>query len=60
MDVYEREIHNYEKGEPGVVIAADTVIVNRDGRVLEKPKSFEDHLAMLKGLRDTGGHQVGC
>ncbi|RPB20816.1 septum formation protein, partial [Terfezia boudieri ATCC MYA-4762] len=58
QEVYIRELDNKEKGEPGVVIAADTVIVDKDGRVLEKPKSREDHLGMLKALRDCGGHQV--
>ena len=53
-----RELDNTEKGEPGVVIAADTVVVTNDGRILEKPRSRDEHLAMLKSLRDGGGHQV--
>ena len=58
QEVYVRELDNTEKGEPGVVIAADTVVVTNDGRILEKPRSRDEHLAMLKSLRDGGGHQV--
>uniref|UniRef100_L7JLS4 Septum formation protein Maf n=1 Tax=Pyricularia oryzae (strain P131) TaxID=1143193 RepID=L7JLS4_PYRO1 len=41
-----------------LVISADTVIVTRDGRILEKPRSENDHIAMLKHLRDTEVHRV--
>jgi MAF protein len=44
--------------DPDVVIAADTVIVTRDGRILEKPRSEADHVRMLKLLRDTRVHRV--
>lgn len=44
--------------DPELVIAADTVIVSRDGRVLEKPRSEADHVRMLKYLRDTRVHRV--
>ncbi|PHH72505.1 hypothetical protein CDD82_5935 [Ophiocordyceps australis] len=44
--------------DPDLVIAADTVIVTRDGRILEKPRSAADHVAMLKHLRDTEMHRV--
>jgi MAF protein len=44
--------------DPAVVIAADTVIVTRDGSVLEKPRSEEDHVRMLRRLRDTRSHRV--
>ncbi|KAF1944685.1 Maf-domain-containing protein [Clathrospora elynae] len=57
-DVYKTEINNTERGEPGIVIAADTIIVSHDGRILEKPRSEADHIAMLKMLRDQGEHKV--
>ncbi len=41
-----------------LVVAADTVIVTRAGQVLEKPRSEEDHVRMLKHLRDTRVHRV--
>ncbi|PHH67316.1 hypothetical protein CDD81_79 [Ophiocordyceps australis] len=44
--------------DPDLVIAADTVIVTRDGRILEKPRSAADHVGMLKHLRDTEMHRV--
>ncbi len=44
--------------EVDVVVAADTVIVTRAGRILEKPRSAEDHVRMLKHLRDTRVHRV--
>ncbi|KAH8682199.1 threonyl-tRNA synthetase-like protein [Xylariales sp. PMI_506] len=56
MDVYTLELE--EGREPDVVIAADTVIVTRDGRILEKPPSEQAHIRMLKHLRDTRVHRV--
>ncbi|KAI9743877.1 MAG: hypothetical protein M1818_002611 [Claussenomyces sp. TS43310] len=44
--------------EPALVIAADTVIVAADERILEKPRSEADHVAMLKLLRDQKVHKV--
>lgn len=44
--------------DPELVIAADTVIVSKDGRVLEKPRNETDHVRMLKHLRDTRVHKV--
>lgn len=44
--------------DPDLVIAADTVIVSKAGRVLEKPRSEADHREMLKHLRDTRVHKV--
>ncbi|KAI0847132.1 hypothetical protein F5Y00DRAFT_254236 [Daldinia vernicosa] len=44
--------------DPDLVIAADTVIVTRDGNVLEKPSSEADHIRMLRLLRDTRTHRV--
>ena len=58
MDVYKREIDNEDKGEPAIIIAADTIIVSHDGRILEKPRSEAHHLAMLKMLRDQQEHKV--
>ncbi|KAI0150007.1 Maf/Ham1 [Hypoxylon sp. NC0597] len=44
--------------DPDLVIAADTVIVTRDGAILEKPASQEAHIKMLRYLRDTRSHRV--
>ncbi|KAL2756749.1 hypothetical protein ACRALDRAFT_1075588 [Sodiomyces alcalophilus JCM 7366] len=44
--------------DPDLVIAADTVIVSRDGRILEKPRSEADHVRMLRLLRDSVSHHV--
>ncbi|KAI4610332.1 uncharacterized protein J4E92_007597 [Alternaria infectoria] len=57
-DVYKTEINNRERGEPAIVIAADTIVVSHAGRILEKPKSEADHIATLKMLRDEGAHKV--
>lgn len=56
--VYGAEINNTVLGEPAIVIAADTVIVSYDGVIMEKPRSEEHHLAMLKELRDGPPHKV--
>lgn len=60
MDVYETALANQLASipEPDLVIAADTVIVTRDGKVLEKPRSEAEHIRMLKHLRDTRVHRV--
>ncbi|KAF1971574.1 Maf-domain-containing protein [Bimuria novae-zelandiae CBS 107.79] len=57
-EVYSREINNEAKGEPAIVIAADTIIISAKGRILEKPRNPQDHLDMLKMLRDEGAHKV--
>jgi MAF protein len=44
--------------DPDLVIAADTVIVTRDGVILEKPSSEQAHKRMLRHLRDTRTHRV--
>lgn len=44
--------------EPSLVISADTVIVTRDGRILEKPRNEAEHIRMLKHMRDTRVHKV--
>ncbi|EGX95453.1 acetylserotonin methytransferase-like protein, putative [Cordyceps militaris CM01] len=60
LNVYQRslETHLNSIPDPDLVIAADTVIVTRDGRILEKPRSEADHIAMLKLLRDSRVHRV--
>lgn len=58
LDVYRKEIDNEEKGEPAIIIAADTVVVSHNGQILEKPKSEMEHVQMLKMLRDEGVHKV--
>jgi septum formation protein len=57
--VYEKEILNEEKGEPGLILAADTIVVDTAaGTILEKPRSEAQHIAMLKSLRDNRDHKV--
>lgn len=57
MDVYQKEVDS-DRGEPALVIAADTIVVSRSGEIMEKPRSEADHIMMLKMLRDTGIHKV--
>jgi len=58
MAVYEREVENESKGEPALIIGADTIVVGHFGEILEKPRSEAEHIGMLKMLRDTGMHKV--
>ena len=60
LDVYETllQTHLASIPDPDVVIAADTIIVTRDGRILEKPRSEVEHIRMLKHMRDTRMHKV--
>lgn len=58
LAVYRQEADNAEKSEPGLIIAADTIVVNAMGEILEKPRSEVQHITMLKSLRDTGVHHV--
>ncbi|KAI1609075.1 septum formation protein [Exophiala viscosa] len=58
LAVYKQELDNEEKGEPGIIIAADTVVVSSMGEILEKPRSEVNHMQMLQSLRDTGLHRV--
>jgi septum formation protein len=58
LKVYEQEIDNTEKGEPALIIAADTIVVSTFGDILEKPRSVENHISMLKMLRSSGSHKV--
>ena len=52
------EAHLASIPDPDLVIAADTIIVSRDGRILEKPRSEADHIRMLKLLRNSRMHKV--
>lgn len=57
--VYEQEIDNEELGEPALILAADTIIVDPStGSILEKPRSEAHHVAMLRSLRDVRDHKV--
>jgi septum formation protein len=58
LAVYRQEVDNSEKGEPALIIAADTIVVSKFGVILEKPRSFQEHLAVLKMLRDEVVHTV--
>ncbi|ETN38070.1 septum formation protein Maf [Cyphellophora europaea CBS 101466] len=58
MAVYKQEADNDERGEPGLIIAADTIVVHANGDILEKPRSEVEHITMLKSLRDCGFHRV--
>ncbi|KAI0160496.1 inosine triphosphate pyrophosphatase-like protein [Xylariaceae sp. FL1272] len=71
LDIYQTELATTEAAaeangddadtpqkDPDLVIAADTVIVTRDGKILEKPASEQAHKRMLRHLRDTRIHRV--
>lgn len=60
LDVYTTCLETHLKSipDPDVVIAADTIIATRDGRILEKPRSEAEHIRMLKHMRDTEMHRV--
>ncbi|KAF1988481.1 Maf-domain-containing protein [Aulographum hederae CBS 113979] len=58
LAVYQREINNTTKGEPALIIAADTIVVSNLGDILEKPRSEKQHIEMLKMLRDGVTHKV--
>ncbi|KAL2890156.1 Maf-like protein C3G6.03c [Ceratocystis lukuohia] len=62
LDVYQTIISEGEAdsslADPTILIAADTIIVSRDGRIIEKPRNEADHIRMLKLLRDTEFHSV--
>lgn len=58
IKVYEREINNTARGEPALIIAADTIVVDHWGQIMEKPRSEKEHIAMLRGLRNSGVHKV--
>ncbi|RVD86977.1 uncharacterized protein DFL_005227 [Arthrobotrys flagrans] len=56
MSVYKQEIDSDD--EPTLVIAADTIICSYLGGIIEKPLSYQDHIDMLKQLRDSEPHKV--
>jgi septum formation protein len=56
MAVYKQEADR--DVEPGLIIAADTIVVHANGEILEKPRSEVEHIAMLKSLRESGSHRV--
>ncbi|CAG7918895.1 unnamed protein product [Penicillium olsonii] len=57
--VYEQEVNNETLGEPALILAADTIIVDPStGSILEKPRSEAHHVAMLRSLRDIRNHKV--
>ncbi|EGD97406.1 hypothetical protein TESG_04816 [Trichophyton tonsurans CBS 112818] len=59
LAVYKQEIDNEVKGEPALILAADTIVVNPEtGDILEKPHSEAEHISMLQGLRDVGDHKA--
>lgn len=59
LDVYEIALQNslVSIPDPALVIAADTIIVTTQGRILEKPRNEKDHISMLKMLRDQRVHK---
>lgn len=57
--IYRKEIVNEAKGEPALILAADTVVVDpTTGTILEKPRSEAQHVAMLMDLRNMRDHKV--
>jgi len=58
LSTYQAALNDAVKGDPAVVIAADTIVVGNSGEILEKPRSERQHIEMLKALRDGGrlGH----
>lgn len=59
-NVYQATIDDTVKGEPALVIAADTVVATHLGQILEKPRNEREHFATLQMLRDlnNGWHKV--
>ncbi|KAJ5682782.1 dTTP/UTP pyrophosphatase [Penicillium macrosclerotiorum] len=56
--VYAQEIDS-AKGEPALILAADTIVVDPlAGTILEKPRSEAHHVSMLRTLRDAREHKV--
>ena len=49
MSVYTQSIDSPE-GEPALVLSADTVVVSATGKILEKPRSENEHITMLRSL----------
>jgi len=57
MNVYKAALDS-PKGDPALIIAADTVVVSTFGDILEKPRNEKEHIAVLRALRDAGWHKV--
>lgn len=59
LDVYTIVISNSSLSipDPSLVVAADTIMVTITGRILEKPRSENDHIQMLQMLRDQKVHK---
>lgn len=59
LSTYQAALNDVTKGDPGLVIAADTIVVGNSGEILEKPRSERQHIDMLRALRDGGriGHE---
>ncbi|KAI1074287.1 putative acetylserotonin methytransferase-like protein [Whalleya microplaca] len=61
LDVYASAVAaaaEAKTADPDLVIAADTVVITREGTILEKPSSEAAHRRMLRHLRDTHVHRV--
>lgn len=60
ISVYEKALENSLASipDPALVIAADTIILSKSGRIVEKPRSEADHISMLRMLRDQRTHKV--
>ena len=56
--VYAAELDHPDRGDPALVIAADTVVISKAGEILEKPRSEAEHISMLKTLRDSVTHKT--
>jgi len=57
LDVYEKLVDLSDDNPPALVIAADTIVLSHN-TILEKPTTRENHLAMLRHLRDVKSHKV--
>ena len=57
VDVYTHALNDPVRGDPALLVAADTVVVAPAGVVYEKPRSAAEHAAMLRALRDAPGHR---
>ncbi|KAH8899390.1 putative acetylserotonin methytransferase-like protein [Thozetella sp. PMI_491] len=58
LDAQEASTANPPPEDPALVIAADTIVVTRAGKILEKPHSEAEHVRMLRHMRDTHMHRV--
>ncbi|MCJ1442058.1 MAG: hypothetical protein MMC23_002550 [Stictis urceolatum] len=60
LHVYALALNDATKGDPALLIAADTIVISPAGAIFEKPRSEAEHISMLKSLRDAprGKHSV--